>query len=77
MAIHNPPHLGEFIAAVYLEPNDISGRELATRLRMSPSSLNRVLTAESWLAMQHSYVLWQARRSVDLGGIETLKVSAV
>jgi plasmid maintenance system antidote protein VapI len=29
MAMHNPPHPGEFINAVYLEPNDISGRELA------------------------------------------------
>lgn len=96
MAMHNPPHPGEFITAVYLEPNDISGRELAAKLRVSPSTLNRVLTgtssvspemalrlskclgrsAESWLAMQHSYDLWQAKRSVDLRGVETLKVSA-
>lgn len=96
MAMHNPPHPGEFIAAVYLEPNDISGRELAAKLRVSPSTLNRVLTgtssvtpemalrlskclgrsAESWLAMQHSFDLWQAKRVVDLRGVETLKVSA-
>ena len=96
MAMHNPPHPGEFITAVYLEPNGISGRELAAKLRVSPSTLNRVLTAtssvspemalrlskclgrsaESWLAMQHSYDLWQAKRSVDLRGVETLKVSA-
>ena len=96
MAMHNPPHPGEFIAAVYLEPNGISGRELAAKLRVSPSTLNRVLTgassvtpemalrlskclgrsAESWLAMQHSYDLWEAKRNVDLRGIETLKISA-
>jgi addiction module HigA family antidote len=96
MAMHNPPHPGEFITAVYLEPNGISGRELAAKLRVSPSTLSRVLTAtssvtpemalrlskclgrsaESWLAMQHSYDLWQAKRSVDLRGVETLKVSA-
>ncbi|TFH48058.1 MAG: addiction module antidote protein, HigA family, partial [Lysobacterales bacterium] len=96
MAMHNPPHPGEFIAAVYLEPNGISGRELAAKLRVSPSTLNRVLTgtsnvtpemalrlskclgrsAESWLAMQHSYDLCQAKRNVDLRGVETLKVSA-
>ncbi len=95
MAMHNPPHPGEFIAGVYLEPNGISGRELAAKLRVSPSTLNRVLTgtssvtpemalrlskclgrsAESWLAMQHSYDLWQAKRNVDLRGVETLKVS--
>ena len=96
MAMHNPPHPGEFITTVYLEPNGISGRELAAKLRVSPSTLSRVLTAtssvtpemalrlskclgrsaESWLAMQHSYDLWQAKRSVDLRGVETLKVSA-
>ena len=96
MAMHNPPHPGEFIAAVYLEPNGISGRELAAKLRVSPSTLNRVLTgvssvtpemalrlskclgrsAESWLAMQHSYDLWQAKRSVDLRDVKTLKVTA-
>ena len=96
MAMHNPPHPGEFITAVYLEPNGISGRELAAKLRVSPSTLSRVLTAtssvtpemalrlskclgrsaESWLAMQHSYDLWRAKRSVDLRGVETLKVSA-
>jgi addiction module HigA family antidote len=96
MAMHNPPHPGEFITAVYLEPNDISGRELAAKLRVSPSTLNRILTgvssispemalrlskclgrsAESWLAMQHSYDLWQAKRHVDLRSVETLKVNA-
>jgi antitoxin HigA-1 len=30
MTMHNPPHPGEFIAEVYLEPNEISGRDLAT-----------------------------------------------
>jgi plasmid maintenance system antidote protein VapI len=29
MAIHHPPHPGEFITSVYVEPNGISGRELA------------------------------------------------
>jgi addiction module HigA family antidote len=96
MAMHNPPHPGEFITSVYLEPNDISGRELAAKLRVSPSTLNRILTgassispemalrlskclgrsAESWLAMQHSYDLWQAKRHVDLRDVETLKVNA-
>jgi len=47
MAMHNPPHPGEFIATVYLAPNSISGRELATKLRVSPSTLSRVLTGVS------------------------------
>ena len=36
MAMHNPPHPGEFINAVYLEPNDVSGRELAGPAAVSP-----------------------------------------
>ena len=43
MIMHNPPHPGEFINEVYLEPNGISGRELAAMLGVAPSTLNRVL----------------------------------
>ena len=36
-AMHNPTHPGEFIAAMYLEPHGISGRQLAARtLRLPP-----------------------------------------
>ena len=89
MALHNPPHPGEFISAVYLEPNGISGRELAAKLGVAASTLNRLLTGasgispemalrlakslgrspESWLVMQYSYDLWQARQRVDLSGV--------
>jgi antitoxin HigA-1 len=47
MAMYNPPHPGEFISTVYLEPNEITGRELAAALGVSPSTLHRVLNAES------------------------------
>jgi antitoxin HigA-1 len=47
MTMHNPPHPGEFISQVYLEPNGISGRDLASRLGVSPSTLNRILTGHS------------------------------
>ena len=43
MAMHNPPHPGEFITEVYLEPNHISGRELAVALAVFPSTLSRIL----------------------------------
>ncbi len=96
MAIYNPPHPGEFIAEVYLEPNDLSGRELALSLGVSPSTLSRVLngstglsptmalrlskvlgrSAESWLAMQTNYDLWQARKTVKLGRIKKIELSA-
>ncbi len=47
MNMHNPPHPGEFIASVYLEPHGISGRELAARLQIAPSTLSRVLNGSS------------------------------
>lgn len=45
--MHDPPHPGEFISEVYLEPFVVSGRELAKRLAVSPSTLSRVLNGAS------------------------------
>ena len=47
MTMHNPPHPGEFIQSVYLEPNEISCRELASKLGVAASTLNRILNASS------------------------------
>jgi antitoxin HigA-1 len=47
MAMHNPPHPGEFINDVYLEPNGISGRELAEKLDVAASTLSRILKGSS------------------------------
>jgi antitoxin HigA-1 len=50
MAMYNPPHPGEFISEVYLEPSGITGRELAAALGVSPSTLNRVLNGTSGIS---------------------------
>lgn len=47
MSMHNPPHPGEFITGIYLEPNGISGRELAAKLDVAASTLSRVLKGSS------------------------------
>ncbi len=47
MSMYNPPHPGEFIAGIYLEPSGISGRELAQQLDVAPSTLGRVLKGTS------------------------------
>ena len=47
MAMYNPPHPGEFITEVYLEPNSISGRELAGKLDVAASTLSRILSGSS------------------------------
>lgn len=45
--MYNPPHPGEFITEVYLEPNGISGRELAEKLDVAASTLSRILKGDS------------------------------
>lgn len=47
MAMHNPPHPGEFIVATYTEPFGISCRSLAAHLDVAASTLNRVLKGQS------------------------------
>lgn len=47
MAMFNPPHPGAFIQEVYLEPNGMSGRELALKLGVAASTLSRVLSQTS------------------------------
>lgn len=47
MAMHHPPHPGEFITDVYLVPHAISGRELALKLDVAPSTLSRILKGSS------------------------------
>ena len=47
MAMHEPPHLGEILSSIYLEPNSVSGRDLASKLGVSASTLNRILTGKS------------------------------
>lgn len=45
--MYNPPHPGEFITNIYLEPNGISGRELANKLDVAASTLSRILKGSS------------------------------
>ena len=47
MAMHNPPHPGEFINDSYMEPFGLSCRFLASKLNVAASTLNRVLKKHS------------------------------
>jgi len=60
MAMHNPPHPGEFITEVYLEPNGVSGRELAEKLDVAPSTLSRVLKGSSRISPEMALRLSKA-----------------
>jgi len=50
MAMHNPPHPGEFIRETYIEPFDISIRSLAENLGVAASTLARVISERSGIS---------------------------
>jgi antitoxin HigA-1 len=47
MKMHNPPHPGEVIDGLYLEPFNVSTRTIAARLGVSPSTFARVVSGKS------------------------------
>ncbi|NEZ04993.1 HigA family addiction module antidote protein [Wenzhouxiangella sp. XN201] len=60
MVMHNPPHSGEFIREVYLEPHSMTGRQLASKLGVSPSTLNRILQGRSGISPEMALRLSKA-----------------
>jgi antitoxin HigA-1 len=47
MRMHNPPHPGEVIDGIYLEPFDVSIRTMAAQLGVSPSTFGRVVSGKN------------------------------
>ena len=60
MAMHNPPHPGEFIRATYIESFDISIRSLAKSLGVSPSTLTRLISRQSGISPEMALRLSKA-----------------
>ena len=58
--MHNPPHPGEFIRSVYLEPFEMSIRALAKNLGVAPSTLNRIITGKSGVSPEMALCLSKA-----------------
>lgn len=95
MAMHNPPHPGEFIQQVFLSHLDMSLRKVALKLGVSLSTFLRLVkgrsevspemalrlskglgrSPESWLALQHNYDLWHARKTIDIDDVESIPIS--
>lgn len=67
MSMHNPPHPGEFIKEVYLEPYNLSSRKVAKNLGVSPSTFVRLLSGDSnispEMALRLSQVLGRSPES--------------
>ena len=47
MSMHNPPHPGEFIREIYLDPLKLSYRSVALKLKISPSTFLRLIKGQS------------------------------
>ena len=47
MTMYNPPHPGEFINDVYLEPIGMTHRSVALQLKVSPSTFSRLIKGQS------------------------------
>lgn len=60
MAMHNPPHPGEFISATYMAPYGLSCRYVAEQLDVSPSTLNRILKLQSGVSPEMALRLSKA-----------------
>jgi addiction module HigA family antidote len=58
--MHNPPHPGEFIREVYLDPNGITGRQLAAKLGVASSTLTRVLNGNNGISSEMALRLSKA-----------------
>ncbi|NQV14323.1 HigA family addiction module antidote protein [bacterium] len=67
MNMHNPPHPGEFIREIYLEPFGVSARQVSKKLNVSPSTFIRLLKGESnvspEMALRLSQVLGRSPES--------------
>lgn len=63
LKMHNPCSPGEIILEEYLKPYSISGRELAAKLKVAPSTVSRLLKSESGLSADMAL-----RLSIVLGG---------
>lgn len=58
--MHNPPHPGEFIREMFLIPLGLSHRDLAKSMRVSPSTVNRLLNEKSGVSPEMAMRLSKA-----------------
>ena len=60
MVMFNTLHPGEFIQEIYLEPFGITGRQLAFKLGVAPSTINRILKGRSGISSEMALRLSKA-----------------
>lgn len=64
---HSPPHPGGLIRRLYLEPYNLSSNDVATKLKVSPSTFNHLINEKSAIspvmALKLSKVLGRSAES--------------
>lgn len=93
MRMHNPPHPGEILSELWLEPLGLSPAETATKLKMPGHALSAIVagqapidpetalrlelafgkSAESWLAHQAAFDLWQLESTREHLGVPRIE----
>lgn len=58
--MYNPPHPGEFIKEIFLEPSGITARQLAIKLAVAPSTLTRILNGQAGISAEMAVRLSKA-----------------
>jgi addiction module HigA family antidote len=92
MRMFNPPHPGEILSELWLEPLDLSISQAAKYLNVPPETLSELVngkitmtpemsvrlelmfdkSAESWLAAQAAYDVWQLEAKRESLGVYKL-----
>lgn len=60
MMMHNPPHVGEILRELYLEPLDISVTEAANHLGVTRQALSRLINEKSGISSEMAIRLSKA-----------------
>ncbi len=96
MRMHNPPHPGELLHELWLQPLGLSITAAAAQLKVSRKTLSEIVngrasvsaemalrlemafgkSAESWLAHQAVFDLWQLHARARKLGVRRMKVAA-
>jgi len=96
MKMYNPPHPGEIIKGLWLDPCGVSITDAAQAMAISRKTLSKIVngrgrvtpeiavrlsialgsSAESWLAHQAAYDLWQLEQHPDNARVKPLFTSA-
>ncbi len=60
MPMYNPPHPGECIKEIYLDPMGLTAQQLAIKLAVAPSTVTRLINGEAGISAEMAVRLSKA-----------------